>query len=204
MDFAKQSQDIKELKRSNRALSMTVGGLVLGLLMSLVVTLNLVGAERTVLVPPNIDKTFWVTKEKASASYLEQMAGFVAWLILDVAPDSIEWKKNTLLNYVAPASQGALKTRQDLEAERLKTMNAVTSFHIEQLVSNEDRQSVVVHGRLSTRVNGLETSNDLKHYLVQFKYEGGRIHLISFKEIQHDDKDLAAAPVAADGGARAH
>lgn len=49
----------------------------------------------------------------------------------------------------------------------------------------EDTQSVVVRGRLRTLVNGLETANDLKAYVVEFSYGGGRIHLKTFKEIPH-------------------
>jgi conjugal transfer pilus assembly protein TraE len=88
-----------------------------------------------------------------------------------------------LLGYVEPAQYGELKTRQELQAARLKRINASTSFAPQQLVPNEDSQSVAVHGRLRTLVNGLETSNELKAYLVEFSYAGGRTHVKTFKEI---------------------
>jgi conjugal transfer pilus assembly protein TraE len=52
-------------------------------------------------------------------------------------------------------------------------------------VPSEDAQSVVVRGRLRTLDNGLETSNDLKAYHVDFGYSGGRMHLKTFKEAPH-------------------
>ncbi|MDE2297533.1 MAG: type IV conjugative transfer system protein TraE, partial [Burkholderiales bacterium] len=107
------------------------------------------------------------------------------WLVLDVTPASIDWKKDILLGYVEPDQHGELKTRQELEAARLKRINASTFFMPQQLVPSEDTQTVVVRGRLRTLVNGLETANDAKAYEVGFAYSGGRMHLKTFKEVTH-------------------
>lgn len=200
MDNDKYNNDLREMKKRNRGLGLAVAALVFGHLLSLVIILNLLGAERTIVVPPSIDKTFWVTKDKTSKEYLEQMGSFVAWLILDVAPASIDWKKDILLTYVTPDQHGVMKTRQDLEAERLKKLNASTFFLPQQLVPNEEKQSVVVRGRLRTQINGQDTTTDTKAYLVEFSYTGGRVHLKTFKEISNDPQ--APAQAAADSGAR--
>ncbi len=183
MDFAKLSSDMKEMRKRNQSLSLALGGLILALLICLVIILNLIGAERTVIVPPSIEKSFWVTKDRVSKTYLEQMGSFVAWLILDVTPASIDWKRDILLNYVAPDQYGAIKSRQELEAERLKRINASTFFLPQQLVANEDDQTLVIRGRLRTQVNGQDTATETKAYMVEFQYTGGRIHLKTFKEI---------------------
>ena len=87
--------------------------------------------------------------------------------------------------YVDPAQYGALKTRQEVEAERLKRINATTAFAPQQLVSSEDTQSLVVRGRLRTLVNGYETANDLKAYRIDFGHAGARMHVIGFKEVPY-------------------
>ncbi|WP_428422674.1 type IV conjugative transfer system protein TraE [Methylibium sp.] len=183
MDFDRLNGDLKELRRRNRGLGLAVGALAAGQVVALVVILNLLGSVRTLVVPPSINKSFWVERDKVSSEYLEQMGSFIAWLVLDVTPASIDWKKDILLGYVEPEQHGALKTRQELEAARLKRINASTVFMPQQLVPSEDAQNVVVRGRLRTLVNGLETANDLKAYLVEFSYAGGRMHLKTFKEI---------------------
>ncbi len=86
MDFAQHQNDLRAQRRANRVLSGIVGALSLTVLLCLVVIVSIVGSDRTVIVPPNIDRTFWVTKEKASREYLEEMASYVAWLVLDVTP----------------------------------------------------------------------------------------------------------------------
>lgn len=185
MDFERLRTDITEMRRRNRSLAGLVGLLAAGHLLALVVIVNLIGSERTVVVPPSINKSFWVQRDKASTEYLEQMGAFIAWLVLDVTPVSIDWKKDLLLGYVEPDQYGLLKTRQELEASRLKRINASTVFLPQQLVASEAAQSVVVRGRLRTLVNGEETSNDLKAYQVELSYSGGRMHLKTFKEVPH-------------------
>jgi conjugal transfer pilus assembly protein TraE len=138
MDFERLNGDIKEMRRRNRGLGLAVGVLAAGQILALIVILNLLGTVRTVVVPPSIDKTFWVTRDKASSEYLEQMGSFIAWLVLDVTPASIDWKKEILLGYVEPEQYGPLKTRQDVEAERLKRINAATVFAPQQLVPSEE------------------------------------------------------------------
>ena len=185
MDFDRLSGDIRELRRRNRSLGLAAGALVAGQVLSLVVILMLLGSVRTVVVPPSLNKSFWVTRDKASGEYLEQMGSFVAWLVLDVSPASVDWKKDILLGYVDPAQYGALKTRQEVEAERLKRINAVTAFAPQQLVASEETQSLVVRGRLRTLVNGLETANELKAYRIDFDYAGARMHVAGFQEVPY-------------------
>jgi len=128
---------------------------------------------------------------------LNQMASYVAYLILDVDPAVIDWKKDALLNWVAPGEHAALRTRLELEADRLKRINAATFFRPQQLVANEERQTVTVRGRLRTLVNGQETSSEVKAYLVEFDYAGGRAQLKSFKEIAHEPHAPGATAAAA-------
>lgn len=186
MDFPKLSADLKDLRRRNAVLGLAVGAMAAALVLALAVILCLLGTQRTVVVPPAIDRSFWVARDSASSAYLEQMAAFVAWLVLDVTPSSIDWKKEVLLGYVEPDQHGALKARQELEASRLKRINASTSFAPQELRPSEANQSVVVRGHLRTLVNGQETSNDNRAYLVEFRYAGGRIHLKTFKELSHE------------------
>lgn len=184
MDFNRLSGDLKDMRRRNRGLGLAVGALATSLVLALVVILSLLGTVRTVVVPPSLSQSFWVAADRASSEYLKQMGSFIAWLILDVTPATIDWKRDILLGYVDPAQYGALKTRQEVEAERLKRINAATSFAPQQLVASEDTQSLVIRGRLRTLVNGYETANDLKAYRIDFGY-AGRMHIVGFKEVPY-------------------
>src|SRR5271169_4298260 len=160
------NKDLKVLLVTVQQQRLAILGLVVCVGLALMIMFNMVGRERIVLTPPAIDKSFWVTKDRVSASYLEQMGGFMAYLILDVSPSSVEWKKGTLLQYVVPDAYGTLQTRQDLEADRIKRLNATTQFSVGQLAPNEDDLSVNVKGRLATFINGTRTSDVEKEYVV--------------------------------------
>ncbi len=195
-------EDLKVLLATVRQQRLAILGLVVCVGLALVIMFNMVGRERIVLTPPAIEKSFWVAKDKVSASYLEQMGGFMAYLTLDVSPSSIEWKKAMLLQYVAPDVYGALQTRQDLEADRLKRLNATTQFSVAQLVPDEDTLSVHLKGRLATFINGTRTSDVEKEYVVGFDYTGNRIQLKHFEEFNDGTRKTAANSVAAGGANR--
>jgi conjugal transfer pilus assembly protein TraE len=196
------NKDLKVLLATVWQQRLAIIGLTLCLGVALVIMFNLVGRERIVLTPPAIDKSFWVAKDKVSASYLEQMGGFMAYLTLDVSPSSIEWKKAMLLQYVAPELYGALQTRQDLEADRLKRLNATTQFSVAQLVPNEDTLSVHLKGRLATFINGTRTFDVEKEYVVGFDYSANRIQLKRFEELNHGTRKSPADSVAAGSAER--
>lgn len=186
MDFERHQNDLRAQRKANRMLGAIVALLALCQLISLGVIASVVGSERTVIVPPSIDRTFWVTRDQASREYLEEMAGFVTWLMLDVSPSTIDWKRNVLLNWVLPDQHAAMKTKMDLEAERLRSNNATTSFLIQQFTADEKEQSVLITGRLRRQINGADVGEpETRAYLAQFKYTGGRVHLQAFKEIQN-------------------
>lgn len=185
MELATHESDLKALRQTVR--HHRVLNLVMGVALSLAVLGNLaqLGSERTIVVPPTISKTFWLTSTKASGAYLEEMASFASWLILDVAPPTIDWKTGVLLNYVSPEEHGEIKRQQDIESERIKRLNATTYFLPMQIVADEAEQAVRVVGRLRTTVNGQETNSEMKAYLAGFKFSGGRLQLQRFEEVPY-------------------
>ena len=179
-------KEIRTLQAGLRARGIVIGLLSSGLLVAVLCIFSLIGTERTIVVPPTIEKTFWVAKGQVSRSYLEQMGAFIGWLVLDVSPSTIDWKTNVLLEYVSPSEHGAMKTKMGLEADRLRASNASSTFLLQQLVANEGDQSVQVVGRLRRQINGADTGEAQLHaYHLQFEFAGGRVHLRTFKEIPY-------------------
>lgn len=188
MDPAKHQHDLGEQRAVIRRQRWAIAGLMAALLLAMMIALSLVGRERTIVTPPSIDKSFWVTKDRVSASYLIQMGEYVAGLVLNVHPQNIEWKRELLLTLVTPEAAGGLKTRQQLEADRLRKMNAMTVFYPAQYFPSEETQSIVLKGQLITLINGqpVEKGGEGKAYIVAFEHSGGRIQPKTFKEIAYD------------------
>lgn len=176
---------LMDLQRALRHRSGVISILACTLLVMAVALYKVVGSERVVVVPPNVSAAFWCQADRCGNAYLEQMGGYVAWLILDVAPSSVEWKKSALLGLVSPDIVGMLKQRQELEGERLKRLNASTYFLPQQMTPDEEKQTLRITGLLHTQINGNATPPVARTYEVAFNHQGGRTHLARFMEFKH-------------------
>lgn len=193
MDKDKYQEDLKGLRKMLRSQRLAMGGLIGSLLIALAIIYEILGAQRVIVTPPQVSQPFWVSGKYVDTSYLEQMGGYVAWLVLDVTPGTINWKKDALLSFVAPDEYGKLKIKQEVEAERLKKLNASTYFLLQQLEPDQSKQEVILTGRLRTYINGQETSVEPKKYRAESSYQGGRTHLKTFDEVKNDPKNIAMA-----------
>ncbi len=178
------SSDLKQLRYTVSLQRYTILGLAAAVLLCVIGLVSSSNRMRVVLIPPTIDKTFWVEHNQVSASYLEQMAAFISYLILDVSPGSVDWKRGLLQQYVTESSAGELEQRQVEQAAELKKINATTQFSIQGVESDSKRMAVRLRGSLATYINGSRISEERKTFLATFAYSGGRIHLSKFEEVQ--------------------
>jgi conjugal transfer pilus assembly protein TraE len=187
MDPIAHQNDLKWVRRANTRLSIALIVSVVAIFAAMVLIMILSGRERTIVVPPALDKSFWVDRNRVSRDYLEQMAEFVIWLALDVNPYTVQRKQKVLLSYVGP-DHGTLKSEMDVQATRLRSTNASTSFEIQQLVTDEEAKSVLAVGRLRRQINGDDIGEPArKTYKIEFDYSYGRLQLVSFKEVPPDE-----------------
>ena len=202
-----------DIASARRAATFLAALLALSLLTNAVLallTVRLSGRERVVLVPPTINKTFWVDSERVSAEYLQQMAYFLLQLTLDVTPQSVDHQASVLLQYAAPASFGELRAAMAATADRLKRDGASTLFSTRDLVVDEATQRVGVRGQLTTFVSDRRVSEVSKAYAIELQYAGGRVFLKAFRETNPNDPleiqslpaTTAAAAAAAPADAR--
>ncbi|WP_167772899.1 type IV conjugative transfer system protein TraE [Ramlibacter humi] len=164
----------------------------------------LAGSGRTVVVPPSVEKSFWVEKSHASASYLEQMAGYVAYLSLQVSPSTVEYQSRQLLEYVSPASHGQLKQDMSYAAEKLRRENVSQTYVPRGYEVDEKRQSVVVQGKLTTYVNEKPIGTREAFLEIAFEVVHGKLYVKSIKEVNRDqapagDGDAGAVRAGASG-----
>ena len=200
-----------DLARTRRASLLLAGLLVSSMLSTLVLALllaSLAGRERVVVVPPTVQKTFWVEAERASPEYLEQMAYFLAQLVLNVTPQSAEAQSRILLNYAAPSAYGELRTAMAANAERVKRDGSSTVFSPQDLIVDEARQRVGLRGLLTTFISDRRVSEVAKGYVIELQFAAGRIVLKTFRESSPNDPlELQTRPIVAkgaSGGAAAH
>lgn len=201
MKLAWLREDIASARRATTFLVVLLVGSMLVNLVLAVFAVRLAGHQRVVVVPPTINKTFWVESDRVSAEYLEQMAYFLMQLTLNVTPQSVDHQSRVLLQYAAPASFGELRTALAAAAERLKRDGASTVFSAQDLAVDERALRVGVRGLLTTFISDRRVSEVSKGYAIELQYSGGRVFLKAFRETNPNDPlETQPRPAAAAAG----
>lgn len=168
-------------------LKLVVAGLVGLLLLMGFAVVNLIGENRQTLVPPSIDKTFWVNKKRVSPEYLEQMGYFIGQLVLSVTPASVDYQNKVLLQYACPSAHGKLKVDQTVAGNALRRDSISTFFATRLIQVDEKTLQVALPGTMSTWISNKKAPDYAKTYLAKFEYLNGRICVADFKETSSDD-----------------
>lgn len=138
---------------------------------------------RTILVPPETSKTFWVDGRRVGPEYLEQMGTWVVSQYATVSPSSIDYQNALLLKYVHPSVHGDLSIRFKMGASRIKSENISKIFMPREVRISESAHAVVLIGTQVTFIADKRVPNDeIKAYLVAFDYDGSRVVIKELRE----------------------
>lgn len=165
-----------------RFMRLLTGGLILVVLVEAVAISRLAGSEKTVIVPPEINRTFWVSGHAVSKDYLEEMAYWYAGLALNISPTTSDYQNHLFLKYVAPAEYGRLQAEMGARAEFLKRNNTATQFTARSIVPDEKNMRAAITGTLVTWASDKKAGERSATYMVGFKYINGKLYVSDFKE----------------------
>ena len=140
--------------------------------------------EKTIVVPPNLDRPFSVQGDEASPEYLAQLGEWFASLALSYTPKSLDYRTNAFLRYAAPESYSVLQTQLQEEAERIKRneMSAMF-FPVDAKVRGN---FVAIKGQQILRVGKEIVAEHSIAYRMQFRLQDGFLHIIEFKEVNRE------------------
>lgn len=144
---------------------------------------RLIGVERTIIVPPEISKSFWIDNNKVSKSYLEEMALYIAQLELTITPDSFRFQSDQLLRYVYPSAVGEMRSSLDARETQLRRDQIASWFAPADVFADEKNLQVKLKGRLTSYVGKEQLPPAEKTYLVEFFYNNSRLYLKTFNEV---------------------
>lgn len=149
---------------------------------------------RTVMMPPEVTKSFWVDGRSISPEYLEQMGTWVIQQFANVTSASAEYQKDNILRYVHPSVFGELSVRFQQGVNRLKAENISKYFFPREVRVSQQMQAVALMGVQQTWIADKRAGDEMKAYLVSFHYDGSKV---SIKELRETNvKDPFAPPGA--------
>jgi conjugal transfer pilus assembly protein TraE len=198
MKLARMLESLASTRRASSFLALLLGAAMLTNVVLALIVIRIAGHERIVMVPPTVNKTFWVEAERVSPDYLQQMAYFLMQLTLNVTPQNVDHQSKLLLTYAAPAAFGELRTTLAATSERVKRDGAATVFSAQDLSVDERAMKVGVRGQLTTYISDRRVSDAAKGYVLEFQYTAGRIYLKAFRETPSNDPlETQTRPAAA-------
>lgn len=153
--------------------------------------------EKTVIVPPTIERPFWVKGTETSAEYLEEMSRYLSTLVLNVTPKSIDANIDIFLRYVAPETHGAIRTRMAVQAERLKRDDVTSAFYPVGYQTRAEKRQVVITGDFVTTVGKQQVSSVRRSWRFDYAFTGGRLWVSEFMEVNSEHPFEKAAGSAA-------
>lgn len=182
MRFKKYLSERDNANQEIRFMRILVAGLTVVVLIEAGAMLRLAGAEKTVLVPPAINRSFWVSGDTVSKEYLEEMAYWYAGLALNITPTVSDYQNSLFLKYSAPSEYGRLQAEIGARADFLKKNNAATQFSVRNVTTDEKDLKVALSGTLVTWTSDKKAGERNATYLVGFKFMNGRLYVSDFKE----------------------
>lgn len=181
-----RSQFEKLLIQRNGYMVLAVGSLLICLIQGLLM-FYLIGREKIILVPPTIEKSFWVSSQHVSHDYLSEMTRFFAELRLNMTPESARSQRETLLRYTDPNFYGSLNSQLVEEADRMSEQHISMAFFPSiDIKTNEKYLKAIIEGDLKTYVGDVSLATKHVRYLMTYSYHSGRLFLKSFEEMKRD------------------
>ena len=140
--------------------------------------------EKTIVVPPSLERPFSVQGNDASPEYLAQVGEWFASLALSYTPKNLDYRINAFLRYAAPESYSVLQTQLQEEAERIKRneMSAMF-FPVDAKVRGN---FVAIKGQQVLRVGKEIVAENSIAYRMQFRLQDGFLHITEFKEVNRE------------------
>lgn len=139
---------------------------------------------QTILTPPEIRRSMTVSNIEFSKEYLEEMAPYAAFLLLNATPQTIEHQNSLLLKITDPEYKDALEKELKVNALWMKRNNISTYFTAVSAAADTSDNTVVLKGTFEAKKNNLIVDSRERSLLVSFRNNNGTLSLLSIKEIK--------------------
>lgn len=140
-------------------------------------------SEKTIVVPPQVEKPFTVQGNEVSTAYIEQMARYFSQLLLTYHKQNAQAQFNTVLHYTDPSVYSEMKTRFAVDYDRISRNDISSVFYMMGIHIKKD--VAVISGELNGFIGSHLVSKKQKTYELRFNYNG-QLTITGFNELQKD------------------
>ena len=138
-------------------------------------------SEKTIIVPPELEKSFFVRGNEVSPEYIEQMAKYFSQLLLTYHKQNAQSQFNTILRHTNPAVYGEMNTRFLMDVDRISRNDISSVFYLMGI--HIKKNAAVLVGEQLGMVGSQVVSKNKKSYKIDFDYDGGKLTIVGFNEV---------------------
>lgn len=171
------------IRHRNGYLALACGTMILNLILGLAL-IAAIGHEKIVLVPPHLEKTFWVRGNSVAPEYLSEMSLFFMQLRFNLTAENAGVQRDILLRYIDPLSYEMLKMELINEETHLKKGHITTAFFPVEIKVDVKNLQAMVTGDLVSTVGTNQLPSKRLHYQISYNYGGAKLLVKSFAEVK--------------------
>jgi len=137
-----------------------------------------------VVIPPKVDREFWVSGETLSYAYIEQVSVYLADSLLSVSPATVDKSISRIMPFLTtdPAQVKEIRDSFAAYAKAVKENDWWQSFYPMRVVVNEKQQRIDVYGVLRKMTGNIYVGQEANK-VISFNYEvrNGRLIITGVK-----------------------
>ncbi|NNM50699.1 MAG: hypothetical protein HKM02_00535 [Pseudomonadales bacterium] len=135
------------------------------------------GHNRTIVIPGELCKSFWMEPDAVSPEYLEQMAIYFVDRMMTYNPESLDMQINSVLPLADPTYYDVLRRLTVEQIKKIKEQKISSSYYINGVQARG--LSVTIQGVLVIMMAGEIISQSPYALVVTFSNYQGRLYVAS-------------------------
>lgn len=144
--------------------------------------------ERIVIVPPEVNKEFWIESNRVSPEYLEQMGVFFATLGGNLSPSNATYNVKFLSHYIPPDVYGDLKSELASQAHYITKNNITQAFFPSAVKVIDGENRVLIEGNVIRNIGTTRVSNEKMVFNIKFRVNNFKL-LIEELFVDYPDRE---------------
>ena len=187
MEINIQKQNVASIAKQR---NLFFGISVVSIASCLMLSFKIATMEQTTILTPGISQRMIVSDHGVSRTYLEETSTMLLPLLLDLDFDSIDWKRERLLEYVAESDPTYLNNIGSYFArmkEQYKKFNLSTHFGCKKYQTDSKKMQVIASGILASHFGAEGFEKKIVHYRLNYEWVAGRLLLRTFKLLNEEE-----------------
>lgn len=170
---------ITKLRSENKLLIGVCTILALVSIVLAATAFKLASTSKTVILPPKVDREFWVAEDSLSTAYFEQVGFYIADRVMSVSPLSAVNAYDALLPFLSDDPKETAAIRQTLlsQAEFIKKENLYQIFYPLKVEVNGKAKQVTVIGTMRKYIGEMYIHEINSSLTLKYAVSNGRIKI---------------------------